>query len=274
MKNKFIKMHGLGNDFAIFDGRESGLALTPVQVRALCDRRTGIGCDQLIIILPPQSGGDACLQIYNADGGEVDACGNATRCIGHLLILETKKSVIVLETNAGKLTAQKAGKGICVDMGAPLLEWQKIPLARAEDTLSLPVVAGLLKNPVAVSMGNPHAVFFTDDVESIALEQWGPVIENDPLFPKKTNVEFATVIDPQTIRMRVWERGAGVTRACGTGACAVGVAAVRKGLAERKVTVILDGGTLDIEWRESDGHVMMTGAVAESYRGEIDLDCF
>ncbi len=273
MKNKFVKMHGLGNDFAIFDGRSAALSILPESIIKMGDRRTGIGFDQMVIIDPPRSPGtDAYLRIYNNDGTEVGACGNATRCIGKLLIDETKKQKVTLETKTAKLEAVMMGDAVSVDMGNVNLEWQQIPLKREEDTLSVPVEEGLLDRAVAVNVGNPHAVFFMQkNVDDFPLEKMGPRVEEDPIFPEKTNVEIANVLSRSKIRMRVWERGAGITRACGTGACAVAVAGVRKGLTDRKVTVVLDGGNLDIEWRESDNHVIMTGAVAEVYRGEVEL---
>lgn len=266
MKKTFLKMHGLGNDFAIFDGRADGFALTGGQIRALGNRRTGIGFDQAVII-----GKGNFLKIYNADGSEVGACGNATRCVAAILMEATGASEITLETKAGKLQAWRAGGKIAVDMGPARLEWQDIPLNAPQDTLSLPLTEGGLKNPVAVSMGNPHAVFFVDKAEAVPLEALGPKIEHHPLFPERANVEVAEVLAKDKIRMRVWERGAGITQACGTGACAVAVAGVRRNLTGRKVAVILDGGTLEIEWRESDGHVLMTGEVATSYKGEVGL---
>lgn len=274
MKNKFVKMHGLGNDFAIFDGRGAPLAVPAETIRALGDRRTGIGFDQMVIIDPPKSAGsDAYLKIYNADGSEVGACGNATRCIARLLMEETGKPSVILETKAGRLEGMQAGDGVTVDMGKVYLEWKEIPLSHQEDTISLSVEEGVLRHPVAVNVGNPHAVFFVqhNDIEKVPLERLGPRVENHPLFPEKVNVEIAHVIDPENIRMRVWERGVGITQACGTGACAVAVAGVRRGLTRRKVKVVLDGGALEIEWRESDSHVLMTGAVAEVYRGEVEL---
>ena len=272
MTKAFIKMHGLGNDFAIFDARRENLHIGPEQIRALAHRRTGIGFDQMVIIDPPKSPEtDAFLRIYNADGGEVGACGNATRCIGRLLIAELGKPEIVLETIAAKLTAKMAGDKVCVDMNAAKVKWQEIPITNEEKTEFLPIIEDILQQPVAVNMGNPHAVFFVENVGDVPLETLGPKIEHHPLFPERTNVEVAQVISPTEIRMRVWERGASITQACGTGACATAVAGVRRGLTERKVTIILDGGTLEIEWRESDGHVLMTGDAVEVYRGTIDV---
>ena len=265
-------MHGLGNDFAIFDGRLQKLEVTTGKIRALADRRTGIGFDQMVIIGPAKSSdADVFLSIYNADGSEVGACGNASRCIAKLLINELKKSAVVLETRAGKLKAKMAGGKVTVDMGKANLKWQEIPLSHEEHVNFLPINVGELKQPSAVNVGNPHAVFFVREVGKIPLETLGPQIEHHPLFPERANVEIAEVISPSKVRVRVWERGVGITQACGTGACAVAVAGVRRGLTGRQVTVVLDGGELDIEWRESDNHVLMTSDAAEVYRGEIDL---
>jgi diaminopimelate epimerase len=272
MKNKFVKMHGLGNDFAIFDGRLKRLDFSAADIKSMGDRRTGVGFDQMVIIDPPRSKDtDAFLRIYNNDGGEVEACGNATRCIGRLLIDELRKSTILIETKAGKLEAFDKGEKVTVDMGPAMTEWNEIPLSRKMDTLMVQVEEGMLKAPVAVNMGNPHAVFFVNksELESVPLTDLGPKVEHHPLFPERVNVEVAHVENPSRIRMKVWERGVGITQACGTGACAVAVAGARRGLSDRKVTVVLDGGELDIEWRETDGHVFMTGAVAEVFRGEI-----
>jgi diaminopimelate epimerase len=259
-------MHGLGNDFAVFDARNGDFTPGNAQIRAFGHRKTGLGFDQMVILRPGN-----VMEIYNADGSEVSACGNATRCVAALLMDETKKDGVVLKTKAGELACWRAGEKIGVDMGPARLAWNEIPLSHEMDTLSLPVAVGLLKNPVGVGMGNPHAVFFVDDIAGAALEEWGPKIEHHALFPERVNVEAAQVLSRNKIRMRVWERGTGVTMACGTGACATAVAAVRRGLTERKVSVVLDGGALDIEWRESDGHVLMVGPVATAYRGEVDV---
>ncbi len=274
MTKKFIKMHGLGNDFVIIDGRQEAVNLASATIAALGDRRRGVGFDQLVIIDPPKTDGvDAFMRIYNADGSEVGACGNATRCVAKLLIDETNKPSVTLETKAAKLEAAMRKDKVSVDMGKAYVEWKEIPISHEEDTLSLSVSEGVLKHPVAVNVGNPHAVFFLqhNDIENVPLEKLGPKVENHSLFPEKVNVEIAHVINRAKIRMRVWERGVGITEACGTGACAVAVAGVRRGLTQRKVTVVLDGGELEIEWRESDSHVVMTGAVTEVYRGEISL---
>ncbi len=268
----FIKMHGLGNDFAIFDGRSQKIALSLEKIKLMADRRFGIGFDQTVVIEPSKTQGtDAYLRIYNADGSEVGACGNATRCIVKLLVEEAGKAEISLETKAGKLTGKKAGSKVMVDMGKAHLDWQDIPLSYEKNTLSLPISEGGLKDPVGVSMGNPHAVFFVDNTEEVDLTTLGPKLEHHPLFPERANIGVASLATPDRLRLRVWERGAGLTQACGTGACAAGVAAVRRGLTGRRVTVVLDGGELLIEWRETDGHVLMTGDAVEVYRGEIDV---
>lgn len=273
MKNSFIKMHGLGNDFAIFDGRSQKIEFSVDAIKFMGDRRTGIGFDQMVVMEPGQGGAEAFLRIYNNDGSEVGACGNATRCIAKLLMDEKKTDKVTLRTSAANIEAWKQGSRIAVDMGDAHLGWQQIPLKHETDTLSVEVEEGVLKHPVAVNVGNPHAVFFLQqaDIDTIPLEKLGPKVENHFLFPEKTNVEVAHVINRGRIRMRVWERGVGITRACGTAACATAVAGVRRGLTSRKVTIVLDGGELDIEWRESDGHVLMTGAVTEVFRGEIAL---
>ncbi len=267
----FIKMHGLGNDFVVIDARKNPLALTDAQAHAIADRKTGVGCDQFIVIEPPRNGAtDATMRIRNADGGEVEACGNASRCVAQLLMRERRTNRIVLDTAAGVIVAEDAGDGqVAVDLGPARLEWREIPLARAMDTLHLDLALGPLSAPVAVNVGNPHAVFFVPDAEAIDLKTLGPQLERHALFPERCNIEAATVLSPTRIRMRVWERGVGITRACGTGACATLVAAARRGLTDRKAEVVLDGGALEIEWT-ADGHVRMTGPVATSFTGVLD----
>jgi len=267
----FLKMHGLGNDFVVLDARRDSLSLDPSQVRALADRHRGVGCDQVIVIEPPRTpGADAAMRIWNADGGEVEACGNAARCVASIVMDETRRDQAAIDTPSGPVGARRAGPLIAVDMGVPGLDWRDIPLAEPADTLALPIAADGLSQPVAVSMGNPHAVFFVKDAAAIDLARLGPRLEHHPLFPKRTNVEVVTVETPRQLRVRVWERGAGITLACGTGACAALVAAVRRSLAERKAVVALDGGPLEIAWR-ADGHVVMTGPVATSFTGAVDL---
>ena len=218
----FVKMHGLGNDFVVLDARAHAIALDDRQAAAIAARHTGIGCDQLIVIEQPRDKhAAALLRIRNADGGEVEACGNAARCIGALLMRESGKDSITLETEAGLIEARAAGKDrVAVDMGKPRWSWRDIPLARDCDTDHLPLSLGPLSDAAATSMGNPHATFFVSDVATIDLADLGPALEHDKLFPKRANIGVAQVISPAKIRLRVWERGAGLTPACGTGACA------------------------------------------------------
>ena len=266
----FTKMHGLGNDFVVFDARRTPLALDAARVRAIADRRTGVGCDQLVVVEAPRNGGtDAYLRFWNQDGGEVAACGNGTRCAARMLFDETGAAHVVLETDAGRLAAHESGGGqVRVDMGPARLDWRDIPLAREADTLHVAVGAGPLGDAVAVNMGNPHAVFFVDDAEAVPLAELGPGLETDPLFPERANIGVAQRLASDCLRLRVWERGVGLTNACGTGACAAAVAGARRGLTGRSVTVVLDGGTLGILWRE-DGHVEMTGPTAASFEGVL-----
>jgi len=268
----FLKMHGLGNDFAVFDARNSGLKLDAATVRAIADRRTGIGCDQVIVIEHGENGTDAFMRIYNADGGEVEHCGNAARCVGRLLMDEKDRPDVRLGIAGGEIAVRDAGDAIMsVEMAAPEFGWRAIPLARDMDTRAFALdVDGKVLEASALSVGNPHCVLFVDDAQRAPVAELGPRIEHHPLFPQRTNVEFVQVRDRGHLRMRVWERGTGITRACGTGACAAAVAAHRRGLCERKVEVMLDGGPLVIEWRK-DGHILMSGSATLVYRGEIDL---
>jgi diaminopimelate epimerase len=264
MRAAFTKMHGLGNDFVVLDTRVQALPpMTPAVARALADRRTGLGCDQLIL-LEGSDVADFRMRIFNADGGEVEACGNASRAVALL-----HGSPARIETAGGILTARPEHGGAAVDMGEPRFEWDAIPLAYAMDTAALPVGWDELEQPAAVNVGNPHAVFFVDNCDAIDLEHLGPEIECDPLFPERVNVNVATVENSSAIRLRVWERGAGLTRACGTGACATAVSAMRRGLVGREVTVRLPGGPLLIAWGD-DGRIIMTGPAAESFRGSFD----
>lgn len=268
MATPFVKMHGLGNDFVVFDARERAVpALSRELVRRLADRHTGIGCDQLIVIEPARNSGDARMRIFNSDGGEVGACGNASRCVAQL----TGKARV--ETDGGFIEVEPSGDGASVDMGQPRFEWNAIPLAYAMDTLDMPVGWDSLERPSAVNVGNPHVVFFVANIEAHPLSVLGPRIETDPLFPEGVNVNLAQVLASDRIRLMVWERGAGLTRACGTGACATAIAAMRRGLVNRDVTVELPGGALRIEWR-ADEHIGMTGPAATAFRGEVDLDAF
>ena len=266
----FTKMHGLGNDFVVLDARARPLTLSDATVRAIADRRTGVGCDQLIVIRTPQNGepADARMEIRNADGGEVEACGNATRCVADLLMTESNRSEVAIQTAAGRLIASRTPGGVTVDMGPMRTEWDDIPLAGPADTLHLELAVGSLADPVAGNIGNPHATFFVEDTDAIDLSRFGPELEHHPIFPQRANIGVASVIGPDRLRLRVWERGVGITRACGTGACAALAAAARRGLTGRKGEVILDGGPLQIEWLEN-GHMLMTGPVAVSFTGEL-----
>src|SRR6185437_4862656 len=267
----FVKMHGLGNDFVVVDARHDPFPLDERRARAIADRRTGVGCDQLITLEPPREAtADLFMRIRNADGGEVDACGNATRCIAALLLEERGGERVVVETNAGLLVAQPAAGGrISVDMGPARLLWNEIPLREAQDTLHVPLTLGPLADPVCTNIGNPHATFFVADAAAIDLPALGPALEHHSLFPERANIGIAELVAPDRLRLRVWERGVGITRACGTGACAAVVAASRRGLTGRTAEVVLEGGSLTIAWR-ADGHVVMTGPAATSFHGSFD----
>ncbi len=267
----FRKMHGLGNDFVVLDARHQSIALTADRIRAIGDRRRGVGFDQLLVI-EPSNAGDFFMRIFNPDGSEARACGNGTRCVAHLLMVETGTQRVVIETVAGLLECVAAEDGtVSVDMGLARTDWQAIPLAEETDTLSVDLPGAPLNGACCVNIGNPHAVFFVDDPERVRVEEIGPMIETHRLFPERANIEFVKVLDRGRMRMRVWERGAGVTQACGSGACAALVAAARWGFSDRTSDVILDGGVLTITWREDD-HVIMSGPVSTSFEGELDLD--
>ena len=264
MRIPFVKMHGLGNDFVVLDARRD--ALLPVTndlARALADRKTGIGCDQLIL-LEPSGKADFRMRIFNNDGGEVESCGNASRAVAML-----HGEPASIETSGGVIEVRPSENGISVDMGMPRFGWQEIPLAYAMDTAALPLAWEDLVNPFAVNVGNPHVVFFVDDVDAVELDRLGPQIEHDPVFPERVNVNVAQIVNREAILLRVWERGAGLTRACGTGACATAITAMSRGLVEREVAVTLPGGTLTIGWDE-DQMITMTGPAAESFRGTFD----
>jgi len=272
MSRPFLKMNGLGNDFVVVEARSAPFSPTAAEVRAIADRASGVGCDQLISIEAAPDV-DARVRFWNADGEEVSACGNGTRCVGWLLMQSSGKDQILIETKAGRLGATRAGERlVSVDMGAPRLEWAEIPLAEPHDTRALELRLSdhpaLAEPPGCVSMGNPHVVFFVADVDTAPVAEAGPLIERHPLFPEHVNVGFAQVKDRGRIRLRVWERGAGLTKACGTGACAALVAAVRRELTDRSAVMELDGGELFIEWRD-DGHVVMTGPAAVDFAGEL-----
>jgi len=266
MSRPFVRMNGAGNDFVVVNALETPFAPTADQARAIADRDTGEGCDQLIA-LEPSDRGDAFMRVWNADGGQVETCGNALRCVGWLLMESTGKDAVVIDTLGGPTTATRAGEHrVRVDMGQPGLDWTDVPLAEEMDTRGIelqvgPIDAPLLHTPGAVSMGNPHVVFFTDRQDDAFVRGSGSLVEHHPLFPQGVNVGFAHVLAPDRIRLRVWERGAGLTKACGTGACAALVAAVRRGLTGRRAVIETDGGDLDIDWDEATGHVFMTGPI-------------
>ena len=281
MSRPFVKMNGLGNDFVVVEARSVPFEPSAEEVRAIASRgEGGVGCDQLIA-LTASSEGDAFMRIWNADGGEVSACGNAARCVGWLLMQASGGDQASIVTHAGRLRAWAAGpRAVTVDMGAPGLGWRDIPLQEDMDTRGIelqvgPIDAPHLHTPGCVSMGNPHVIFFVADAAKAPVREVGPMIEHHFLFPEGVNVGFAEVQAPDRIRYRVWERGAGETKACGTGACAAVVAAHRRGLADRKATVVLDGGELRIDWREDEGgapgHVLMSGPVAVEFTGVLPL---
>jgi diaminopimelate epimerase len=263
MKRRFRKMHGLGNDFVIFDSREAPVEMTEARARALADRRTGIGCDQLIVLEPSEQA-DVRMRIWNSDGSEVGSCGNAARCVALLL-----GGPAWIETAGGLLAASANGAAATVDLGEPRFAWDEIPLAFAMDTAAMPVAWEDLRDPFAVNVGNPHVVFFAEDADAVDLGRLGPLIENDPLFPERINVNVASV-EGGAIRLRVWERGAGLTRACGTGACATAVAAVSRRMAASPVKVHLPGGTLSIAW-EPGSTIAMSGPATAVFEGEVML---
>jgi len=267
----FIKMHGLGNDFVVVDARRRPATLSAAAARSIADRRYGVGCDQLILLEAPRDAGtEAFMTIRNADGGVSAACGNATRCIGAFLMAETGARIARIGTEAGVLTAEGSGDVVTVDFGPPRLDWHEVPLASACDTLHAPIAEGPLADPACCSMGNPHGTFFVPNAEAVDLARHGPRLEHHKMFPERANIGVAEIVARDRIRLRVWERGAGITQACGTGASAALVNAHRRGLADRTATLVLDGGALTIEWREADNHVRMTGPVAIAFRGEID----
>ena len=264
MRVPFVKMHGLGNDFIVLDARANAVPpISTALAAALADRQTGIGCDQLIL-LEPSGSADLRMRIFNHDGGEVEACGNAARAVGLLLGKPAQ-----IETLGGLLSVDPADSGVSVELPAPRFEWDQIPLAYPMDTHHMPVAWDILDIPTAVNVGNPHIVFFVPDCSVVELDRLGPEIEHDPLFPERINVNVATVESRSRIRLRVWERGVGETRACGTGACATAIGAMRRGLVDRTVTVALPGGALVIEWT-GQGTIRMTGPAAESFRGDFD----
>ena len=274
---KFAKMNGLGNEIAVLDARARPMTLNASAVEALAVAGKGIGFDQLMVLMPPKNPmADVYTEIWNADGSKVAACGNGSRCVAWYVMRELNRDNLVIETEAGLLGASSVGLNrISVDMGEPILDWERIPMSERMDTIRIELQVGPIDDPIlhgpgVVSMGNPHCVFFVQDAELAPVEAVGPMIEYHPLFPERTNVGFAQIVARDHIRLRVWERGAGLTKACGTGACAALVAAVRRRLCDRVATVQVDGGLLQIEWRESDNHVIMTGAVALESEGTLN----
>jgi diaminopimelate epimerase len=270
----FRKMNGLGNDFVVLDARARPLVLKAAQIAAIADRNRGIGCDQ-VIALEPSDFADVFMRIWNADGGEVGACGNAARCVAALLVAERGSPHVSIETESGMLAATVAKDGsVTIDMGAPRFDWNEIPLSRPFDdtrAVELPQFSDLgLGAAAMVNVGNPHCIFFVENVEAHDLGRFGPVLEHDPVFPERANISLAQVTGPSSLRLRTWERGAGLTRACGSAACAAAVAAARTKRTGRRVTVTLPGGDLLIEWREADDHVLMTGPVETEFEGRLD----
>ena len=271
----FRKMNGLGNDFVVFDARKRSLAMDEAKARAIADRKTGIGCDQLIV-LEPSAKADVTMRIWNNEGGEVESCGNATRCIADILFDEKKATRATIDTKGGFLVAEKGGeKLVTVDMGAPRFDWQDIPLSeKFHDTryidLSVgPLEAPLIHSPSVVNVGNPHCIFWVKDLDVVDLAKVGPMLEHHPLFPQRANITLARVDSKDHAVIKVWERGAGLTKACGTAACAVMAAGHRLKRLGPKATITLPGGDLFMEIREGDGHVIMTGPVAYEFDGVL-----
>ena len=272
----FYKMHGLGNDFIVLDGRDGRVMPDQDQMRLLADRRLGLGCDQIMVIRSSETPHTIGLDMYNSDGSPAGACGNGTRCVARLVMDQAGTDQIGIQTVAGHLKGWRDradGDVISADMGPVHTGWTDIPTTKQVDTLSADLGFAELGLATLVSVGNPHAVFFVDDADAVDLLHWGPLAEHHDLFVDRANIEFIQILDRQTIRMRVWERGAGVTMACGSGACAAAVAAIRRDLTENEVTIYLDGGPLQICWRrETDGHVVMTGPASYVAKGVFPAD--
>jgi diaminopimelate epimerase len=264
MRRQFDKMHGLGNDFVIFDARETPLAMSEPLARAVADRRTGIGCDQLIVLEPSQVA-DLRMRIWNGDGGEVQSCGNASRCVVALT------GATSLETGGGVVCGSVGDGTVEVSLGLPRFGWDEVPLSYPMDTAAVPMGWGPLEKPMALSVGNPHLVFFEEEVDAVDLVRFGPSIEHDPAFPERTNVNVAEVLGDGRLKLRTWERGAGLTLACGTGACATAVAAIKLKRVTSPVRVSMPGGTLTVAWAPGE-EVRMIGAATHVFRGEIDLE--
>ena len=263
MRRPFHKMHGLGNDFVIVDAREEPFEVTPSLARAVANRRTGVGCDQLIVLEPSDSA-DLRMRIWNSDGGEVESCGNATRCVVQLTGAKQ------IDSDGGLLEGEDLGGEVEVSIGEPRFGWDEIPLAYPIDTNPLPMAWGELVRPMALNVGNPHLVFFVDDVDSVPIEELGPKIEHDPTFPERINVNVARP-DENGVSLRTWERGAGLTLACGTGACATAVASIRSKRASSPVKVSMPGGALTIAWAPGEP-IRMRGSATHVFSGELDLE--
>lgn len=275
MSVAFFKMNGLGNDFVVLDARAQNLTISAAAAQRIGDRHRGVGFDQLLLIEKGKGGADAVMRIWNPDGSMSGACGNGTRCVADLLLKESGKATLTLKTDGGLISCRRTEDGrIAVDMGEPKLDWQDIPLAERMDTRTLdikvgPIDAPVLFGPSAVNMGNPHCIFFVENAAAHDLSKIGPMLEFHPLFPERANISLAQVVSKSEVKLRVWERGVGITLACGSAACATAVAAARRKLTDRTVRVQLDGGALDIEWR-ADNHVIMTGPTELNYSGTLD----
>jgi diaminopimelate epimerase len=268
-------MNGLGNDFVVFDARRRPIAMDEARARAIADRSTGIGCDQLIVLEPSRTA-DVTMRIWNNEGFEVESCGNATRCVADLLFEEKHTTRATIDTKGGFLVAEKGGdKLVTVDMGAPRFDWQDIPLSeKFHDTRYIDLYVGpadqpLIDAPSVVNVGNPHCIFWVKDLDVVDLAKVGPMLEHHPLFPRRANITLARVDARDHAVIKVWERGAGLTRACGTAACAVMAAGFRLKRLGRKATITLPGGDLFLGIRESDGHIIMTGPVAYEFDGVL-----
>lgn len=271
----YVRMNGAGNAFIVVDAFDRPFRPSPEEVRRLASDEAGLGGFDQLIAVEPAKGADGFMRVWNADGSMVETCGNALRCVGWLMLEEFEKPEVLVDTLGGMARASRAGDlRVQVDMGVPRLDWQQIPLAEEMDTRGIELQVGPIDDPVvhtpgAVSMGNPHVVFFTDRQDDAFVRATGSLIEHHPLFPEGVNVGFANVLDRQTIRLRVWERGAGLTLACGTGACGAMVAASRRGLIDRSSRMILDGGELFVTWDEATEHVFMTGPVEIETTGQL-----